>query len=186
MQGLGLSDSTPRTEGRLRALFWPAIRNDGDFDYVTRQSCWVCFLAGASSLAFGALSGAVWSGLFEFSFFFLAGFGVRQRSVAAGIAAFAAYLLDALVIQRYTGNGFGVVRVIFLALLLANLRGTWVSARWKGNLDGPPVRLSATFFDRLVDQWPSTVWPKGKWLFYLLAAVEILGLFLALLLPIRR
>ena len=28
MQILGLSDSTPRTESRLKTLFWPTIRNE--------------------------------------------------------------------------------------------------------------------------------------------------------------
>jgi predicted acyltransferase len=51
------------------------------------------------------------------------------------IAVFTSYLLSALVLQRYTGNGFGIVRIIFLALLFANIRGNWLATRWA--LDQP-------------------------------------------------
>jgi hypothetical protein len=69
--------------------------------------------------------------MFEGILFFLAALGVRQRNRVAAIAAFSAYLLSAFVLQKHAGNGFGILRVIFLALLLANIRGSWVSARWK-------------------------------------------------------
>jgi hypothetical protein len=104
MQTLGLSESTPRTESRWRALFWPTIRNEGDFDYITQQGFWICFLVAAVSLVFSLFNGSFLLQLFESLFFFLAGVGVRQRSRVAGIAAFSAYLLSALVVQRYTGT----------------------------------------------------------------------------------
>ena len=37
MQNLGLSDSTPKTESRLKSLFWPSISSDVDVDYLTTQ-----------------------------------------------------------------------------------------------------------------------------------------------------
>ena len=124
MQTLGLSESTPRTESRWRALLWPTIRNEGDFDYVTAQGFWICLVVAAFTIVFSAIAGSPAMGTFEGTFFFLAGVGVRQRSRVAALAAFSTYLLSALVLQRYTGNGFGVVRIIFLALLFANIRGT--------------------------------------------------------------
>jgi hypothetical protein len=182
MQTLGLSDSTPRTESRWRALFWPTIRNDADYEYVTVQGFWVCTVVSALSLVTSALGGSLLLGTFEGGFFFLAGVGVRQRSKAAAVTAFLAYLLSALVMQRYTGSGFGIVRVIFLALLLANIRGNWLSAKWPAD-PSPPIRLNQTIGDKISDQLPMFLWSKVKIVFYVFAAIEIMMLLWALLAP---
>jgi hypothetical protein len=184
MQTLGLSDSTPRTEGRLRALFWPTIRNDGDFDYVTTQGFWICFLLSVFVCVVSCISGSWVEGVFQGSFYFLAAMGVRQRSRFAAQAAFLGYLLSAFVAQRYTGNGFGIITIIFLALLFANIRGNWLTARWASDESAVSVpRLSQTLGDKLSDQLPMLLWPKLRFLFYLLAAVEIALLLLSLFAP---
>lgn len=64
MQTLGLSDSTPRTESRWRALLWPTIRNEGDFDYITAQGLWICFVVAALTVVFSALAGSTGNGSF--------------------------------------------------------------------------------------------------------------------------
>lgn len=69
------------------------------------------------------------------------------------------------------------MRLIFLALLLANLRGIWLSASFQpSESDPPPVRLNETWRDKLADQWPAAIWPWGRYVFCVLAA---LGLVLA-------
>ena len=184
MQSLGLSDSTPKTEGRLKSLFWPTIRNEVDLDVVTTQGFWLCAVVAAFTLVFALMSrGALPKtiGLFEAAFYFLAGLGVRMRSRIAAGAAFTAYLLGGAVLQKYTGQGFGIPRLIFLALLLANVRGIWLSATW--TVAGPeesPVRLSETWRDKLSDQVPALVWPKAKFIFYVVALVEFAVLLLEL------
>ena len=184
MQTLGLSDSTPRTESRWRALLWPTIRNEGDFDYITAQGFWICFIVAVFTFVFSAIFGSPGMGLFEGAFFFFAALGVRQRSRVAAIAAFSAFFLSALVLQRYTGNGFGILRVIFLALLFANIRGNWLSARWaKDQQATPPPRLNQTIGDKLSDQLPIFLWPKVRVLFYVLAAAEITLLLVSLFAP---
>ena len=186
MQTLGLSDSTPRTESRLRALLWPSIRNETDFDYVTTQGFWICFILACATVVLSVITSTPLSGLFVGVYFFLAGVGVRQRSRVAAICAFSSYLLSALVAQKYTGNGFGIVQIIFLALLLSNVRGNWLSARWASEQDslGAPVRLNETFGDKLSDQLPTWLWPKARFIFYVLAAIEI-GLLLVSLFALR-
>jgi hypothetical protein len=187
VQTLGLSDSTPRTESRGRALFWPTIRNDGDFDYVTRQGFWVCFLIGGVTLVVSIFSGASAMAYFESIFFFLAAFGIRERSRAAAISAFSAYLLDLIVLEAYTGTGLGVLRVVSLALLFANIRGSWLSSRWTEAPETPldSFRMNQTIIDKLVDQLPTFLWPKIKYVFYIYTAVMIaLLLFLLLRAPV--
>jgi hypothetical protein len=184
MQTLGLSDSTPRTESRLRSLLWPTIRDEADVDYLTQQGFWICFVVALFTLGSSFFSGTVLGGLFESIFFFLCGIGIRERSRFAAFAAFGAYLLSALVLQRYTGQGFGVVRIIFLALLLANIRGMLLSARWpKTEGEAAPIRLHETIGDKLSDSLPSFLWPKTRVVFYLLAVLEIAVLIFALLEP---
>lgn len=184
MQTLGLSESTPRTESRWRALLWPTIRNEGDFDYITTQGFWICFIVAALTLIWSVFAGSPALGAFESTFFFLAGVGVRQRSRVAAIAAFSAYLLSALVLQRYTGNGFGILRIVFLALLFANIRGNWLSARWIADEQATPsIRLNQTLADKLSDRLPALLWPKLRLVFYALAALEIAVLLIALFAP---
>jgi hypothetical protein len=185
MQTLGLSDSTPRTESRWRALLWPTIRNEGDFDYITTQGLWICFIVAAVTVIFTAIAGSPLMGAFEGTFFFLAGIGVRQRSRIAAIAAFSSYFLSALVMQRYTGSGFGIVRIIFLALLFANIRGNWLAARWVTDPQSalPPLRLNQTLGDKLSDQLPMFLWPRARFIFYVLASVEISLLLFSLFAP---
>jgi len=186
MQTLGLSDSTPRTEGRLKALLWPTIRNDGDFDYITEQGFWVCFIVAACTLVFSAFTHTLLAGGFEALFYFLAGIGVRQRNKLAAISAFVAYFLSGLVIQRYMGNGFGFGRLVFLALLLSNIRGIWLSSGWERTVDltDAPIRLNQTIFDKLSDQLPSRAWPKAKWIFAFVAAIEIGQMMMLLTAPL--
>jgi hypothetical protein len=185
MQTLGLSDSTPRTESRWRALLWPTIRNEADFDYITTQGFWICFVVAVMTLIVTAFTGSLILGSLESAFFFLAGVGVRQRSRIAAIAAFAAYLLSALVLQRYSGNGFGIVRIIFLALLFANIRGNWLSARWATDQPSsvPSTPLNRTLGDKLSDQLPMFLWPKVKFVFYVLTVVETGLLLVSLFAP---
>jgi hypothetical protein len=165
-------------------LFWPTIRNEGDLDYITRQGLWICSVVAALTAVTSTLAGSPIAGLFEGAFFFLAGLGVRERSRVAGIAAFSAYFLSALVLQRYTGNGFGVVRLIFLALLFANIRGNWLSARWGQDQDEMgQIRLNQTLGDKLSDQLPRFLWPKARYVFYVLAGLEIMLLLVSLFVP---
>src|SRR5262250_1864628 len=50
MQTLGLSDSTVRTESRLKSLFWPSIQSGADVDYLAVQGFWVCTIVGVLGL----------------------------------------------------------------------------------------------------------------------------------------
>jgi hypothetical protein len=185
MEILGLSESTPRTESRWRALLWPTIHNEADFDYITTQGLWICFIVAAITAIISAVGGHPLTGAFESTVFFFAGAGVRERSRVAGITAFSAYLLSALVMQRYTGGGFGIVRIVFLALLFANVRGNWLSARWAREQGSPtpPARLNETLGDKLADQLPPWLWPKIRFIFYVIAGIEIALLLLALFAP---
>jgi hypothetical protein len=80
--------------------------------------------------------------------------------------------------------GVGVVRIIFLALLLANVRGIWLSYRWgRGATEPTPVRLAQTLADKLSDQLPPFLWPKTRVLFYVLATLDISVMLFWLLAP---
>jgi hypothetical protein len=182
MQIPGLADSTPKQDSRLKSLFWPTIRTRVDLDTVTTQGFWICTLVGCVTLAVSFVTGnamVILLSAFGAAFYVLAGFGVRMQSRVAATAAFAMYLLDGVAMQVQTGQGFGVMRLIFLALLLANVRGIWLSTSFQpSESDPPPVRLNENWRDKLADQWPAAIWPWGRYVFYVLAA---LGLGLVLL-----
>lgn len=147
---------------------------------------WICYLTGAITVVVSAVGGSPILGAIEGLFYFLAGVGVRERSRFAGIAAFLCYGLSGIVLQKYTGRGFSVVRVIFLALLFANIRGNWLAARWQSaeETEYAPMRLDKTFADKLADQLPTWLWPKARIVFYILAGLEFAALLLALVAPL--
>ena len=127
-------------------------------------------------LAFSAFLGMFMLGLFESAFFFLGGIGVRQRSRIATSAVFFVYFVSTFLV------GLGVVRVIFMGLLLSTVRGTWLSSRWQAEAGDPaPPPLHETLTDKFSDVLPRRIWPWGRWIFYVFASLEILLLLFALI-----
>lgn len=173
MQTLGLSDSTTRSESRLKSLFWPSIQSGVDVDYLAVQGFWVCTIVGLMSFIFaGALAGQPLIGFLVLLLFHLGGVGVREHNPYAAAIVLIYYMIDFLasfILLFATSPGIGVVKVIVIALLLSNLRATWIASGWKPDSEEAalPPRLGETFFDKLADKWPAFIWPKVKWLYYI-------------------
>jgi hypothetical protein len=166
MQTLGLSDSTPRTESRFKSLFWPSIQTASDLDYLGVQGYWVCAAVAGISLVVLVISGQPMMGSFVFLFYYLSGVGVRERSRYAAAAVLLMYVADMLT-SRPTA-----LRIIMAALLLSNLRATWIASRWKPDSEEAvlPPRLAETWSDKFADQLPTWLWPKARILYYVLSA----------------
>src|SRR4051812_47768982 len=120
MQTLGLADSTPHSESRVKALLWPSIQNATDVDYITTQGFWICIAFGVLNLFVGFVTGHEFFGLLVFLMYFLGGVGVREGSIVAAIFALLYYLVETI------ASGPGILRIICLALLFANLRAVWL------------------------------------------------------------
>lgn len=177
MQTLGLSDSTERTESRFKSLFWPSIQSGADVDYLAVQGYWVCTIVGVISLVFLIVASQPITGALVFVVFHVGGVGVREHNPFAAAVTLSYYVLD-----FFASPGFSVVRIIVTALLLSNLRATWIADNWKPDSEEAalPPRLGDTFFDKLADKWPSFIWPKVKVLYYIFSvaflAVIVAGL----------
>jgi hypothetical protein len=172
MQTLGLSDSTTRSESRLKSLFWPSIQSGADVDYLAVQGFWVCTLVGVSSLVFSTLAGRPVTGLLVFLLFHLGGVGVREHNPFAAAVMLVYYMVDFLasfIFLSLNSPGVGVIKVIIIGLLLSNLRATWIAGNWKPESEEAalPPRFGETFFDKLADRWPAFIWPKVKVLYYI-------------------
>jgi hypothetical protein len=189
MQTLGLSDSTPRSESRLKSLFWPSIQSGADVDYLAVQGFWVCTSVGLVSLVFLAAAQPI-TAILVFLLFHLGGVGVREHNPFAAAIVLAYYLVHFLASAFFlltTSPGIGVVRVIVIALLFSNLRATWIASGWKPESEEAalPPRMGDTIADKLSDKWPALIWPKIKWLYYFysfgLLALTVAGLILVFL-----
>jgi|SRR5579872_4100781 len=172
MQTLGLSDSTTRTESRLKSLFWPSIQSGADVDYLAVQGFWVCTIVGAMSMAFLVFNRQPITGLLIFLLFHFGGIGVREHNPFAAAITLIYYLVDFLasfIVLLLNSPGIGVVKVIVTALLLSNLRATWIAGNWKPDSEEAalPPRLGDTFFDKFADKWPAFIWPKVKIVYYI-------------------
>ena len=90
-----------------------------------------------------------------------------MRNGFAAIAALMVYFAGSFFV------GFGIVRVVAIALLLANARGTWLSQEWRSDqTEPPPAPMQETLGDRIADRFPIWVWPYAKYPYYVLAALE--------------
>jgi len=162
METLGLSDSTPRSDGRLKSLFWPSVQTGTDVDYLGAQGYWVCTLIAVASFVMSAVTGHPLAGILILLYYYLGGVGVRERSRYAAIAVFVFYLVDMVF------SGIGIVKILFAALLLSNLRATWIAGLWRPESDEAalPPRLNQTLGDKFADQLPMWLWPKIRVLYY--------------------
>ena len=180
MQTLGLSDSTARSESRLKSLFWPSIQSGADVDYLAVQGFWVCTLVGVWSLVSLTLTGQPITGVIVFLLFHFGGVGVREHNPFAAAIMLVYYAVGCL-----GSGGIGVVRVIIAALLVSILRATWIADHWKPDTEEAalPARFGETFVDKLVDKWPALVWPKVKVVYYIFSvgflALVVAGLIVA-------
>jgi len=70
----------------------------------------------------------------------------------------------------------GALKIVFLALLLSNLRATFIASEWKPAAEGEdqPQRFSDTWRDKLVDSLPPRLWPPARIPFYALGAFWLL------------
>jgi hypothetical protein len=140
----------------LKSLLWPSVQTGTDVDYLGTQGFLIATLVGGFSFVFSAMLGQWIIGTLLLVFFFLGGVGIRERSLYAAIVVFAYYALDTMF------SGISIVRIIVAALLLANLRATFIATQW--HADSPeaelPPRLGETFSDRFTDRLPLCCGPR--------------------------
>lgn len=181
METLGLSDSTPRTESRLKSLFWPSIQTGTDVDYLGAQGYWVCTAVAVLSFVLLVATGSPILGTTILLFYYLGGVGVRERSRYAAGVVFFMYVLDTLAAP-------GVLRVLIAALLLSNLRATWIAASWKPESEEAilPPRLGETWGDKLADELPMWLWPKVRIIYYVFSAGFLLFVMFGLAVMLAR
>lgn len=181
MQTLGISDSTPASENALKRLFWPSIQNASDVDALGMQGYWVCAIAAVLSFVLSAMNGQVITGCFVFLVCYLGGVGVREHSRYAASAVFFLFLTDTLLAP-------GIPKVFITALLLSNLRATWIAARWRPESPeaAMPVRFDETWGDKFVDKLPLWLWPKVRILYYVFSVCFIALTFVGLAMIAHR
>lgn len=181
MEILGLSDSTPRTESRLKSLFWPSIQTGNDVDYLGAQGYWVCAIVAVVSSVFLVAVGQPITGAMILLFYYLGGVGVRERSRYAAAVVLFMYVLDTMAAP-------GVVRVLISALLLSNLRATWIAARWKPESEEAslPPRLDETWTDKFADRFPMWLWPKVRIVYYVFSVGFLLLVMFGLVMMLGR
>lgn len=170
MQTLGISDSTSRSESRIKSLFWPSIESGVDVDYLAVQGYWVCTMVAAFSFVLLIAARQPIIAAVVFLLFHLGGVGVREHSRFAATVIFVYYVVDTLASFKFilASPGSIVLRVIIAALLLSNLRATWIAAAWRSGSDEAvlPLRLDDTWADKLANKWPTWVWPKIRVVYY--------------------
>ena len=182
MQTLGLTDSAPRTEGRLKSLFWPSIKTGDDVDYLGTQGFWVCTFLAILSFVLCVFTGHEILGTMVFLVFFLGGVGVREHSRYAAAIVLILYLVDTL------ATGPSALRVFIAAVLFSNLRATWIASTWNSESSDAtlPPRLADTWSDKFSDTLPRLLWPNIRIPFYVLSIALLMLDALGVVVILRR
>jgi hypothetical protein len=195
MQTLGLSEGGKKTDGRLKSLFWPTIENAWDVDYLGQQGFWVCLVIGIFNLAAFLLLASFMPataartvmlaiGTAMFFVHWVGGMGVREHSFPAALTVFVVYVVN----QLASGQAPGILPILIGALLLSNVRATYLASRWKpvSEDEDRPTRFNETFRDKLVDQLPAKLWPILKIPFFIGAALVLLAILWGSLVVMRQ
>jgi hypothetical protein len=189
MQTLGLASDTKPTDGMFKRLFWPTIENQYDVDLVGQQGFWVCTVVAAVTTVALIVMGQVVLGVLIGVTYFLAGMGVRERSLSAALVIFLCYGLDKIASFAMMRNGLGggnpLFGIVALMLLFANVRATVLTRRWSKTARASeaagelPERTMDSWTDKLSNGLPAVAWPKMRWVFYplgiLLLLLEVLA-----------
>ncbi len=175
MQTLGLASEQKPTDGILKRLFWPTIENAYDVDLIGRQGFWLCFGLALVSMVALLIAGHPYIGLLLAITYYLAGVGVRERSLGAAIVVFVCYATDRIagMLMMPVGSANPLFMIAALMLLVSNIRGTVLARRWS-RATGPvseaefPDRASLPSVTALRttgqkrfgpgDSWSSTRW----------------------------
>jgi len=146
METLGLSDSSARSYGRFKSLFWPSIQNGTDVDYLETQGYWVCTIVAA--------------------------FSFRERSRYAALAVLLMYALDSLL----TAPGVVrilITALLFSNLRATWMASNWEAGSEAAIL---PPRMAETLGDKFADRLPQWLWPKVRIPYHIFAGVCWSGL----------
>jgi len=177
MQTLNLSGSEKKSDGRLKSLLWPSVENAWDVDYLGQQGFWICLIIGVLNLALMAITASfvpnsasrivlLALGTAIFFVYLVGGMGVRESKWPAAAMIFTIYVIGQL-------RAPSILSFIIGAVLLSNVRATFMASRWKPFAEGEdrPMRFIETFRDKLVDQVPPKAWPILKIPFYIAASL---------------
>jgi hypothetical protein len=136
MQTLGLSDSTPKSEGRLRALLWPRIHSDISASTAAQNAMYAGFAVGALTTVFVLLRMTPVSSLLDAALFVMLGIGVRQFSITASILAFLLYATNVVTFTIHGVLGPGiVVAVIITSLFVSAIRAALFMRSYPGGIE---------------------------------------------------
>jgi MFS family permease len=193
MQTLGLSDTGKKSDGRLKSLLWPTVDNAWDVDYLGQQGFWICLIVGLLSLAIILISvlpdyanhaAGLAAGTAMFFVYFVGGMGVREASFPAAVTVFVTYAIN----QIGSGHAPGVLSIIIGAVLLSNVRATFLASRWAPAKEDEdrPTRFNETLRDKLVDQVPPRAWPWMRIPFFIIASFLLIFTLYAIAVAARR
>jgi len=184
MQTLGLASEIKPTDGMFKRLFWPTIENQYDVDLIGQQGFWVCTVVAVITTLALIVTGQVVLGVLIGVTYFLAGMGVRERSLLAAVVIFLCYGLDKIATFEMMRSGLGggnpLFGIVALMLLFANVRATVLTRRWSKTARASeaagelPERTMDSWTDKLSNGLPAAAWPKMKWVFYPLGILMLL------------
>ncbi|HEY6348375.1 MAG TPA: hypothetical protein VI636_03095 [Candidatus Angelobacter sp.] len=151
-----------------------------DVDSLGTQGYWVCTAVGVATLILSLIVDQPFIGLLYLIFYYIGGVGVRERSRYAAIVVAFMYALETLFVVLTSDlrtltiylSARLVIHVLLTALLLANVRATWIASQWSPTSEEAilPPRLNDTWTDKLADQAPMWLWPRIGILYYIYSA----------------
>jgi hypothetical protein len=172
METLGISGPPKKDDSFFKRIFWPS-EDSVDADMLGQQGFWLCLIVALLTLIAATFQGHFVLAILFASFYFLGGIGVREHDLAAANLVTLVYSLNILAGVFLTRAFPGYLTLFAELLLISNIRGCWIAAKWQkaGDPDLIPLRMNETWTDKLVDQMPARVWPHMRKTFYVVAGL---------------
>jgi hypothetical protein len=183
---LELDGNPVKDDNMLQRLFWPSD-HAGEAEYLGIQGFWICVaIAVVSSIALLVRGSWIVAPL-VFFFYLLGGIGVREHSVVAAVLVASDYWIEKA-FNLSQGQSPGLSGLAAGVLLIANIRETWIAAKWmkQGDPEAFPERRNSTFFERFADRMPARVWPGSRIPFYIVAGIYMLLVVLGVAVTLLR
>ena len=162
MDSLGGAPVRPEQNWPKR-IFWNALDDVADVHDAARHGYFACLFICASTLLIMVLDGSLLGGLLDIIFYGLAGFGIRQLSRLAAVAAFLFFLLERVASLAVGRVGvWGVAGLLIAAILLNAVRAVYAARELRpdGNLDRPLMTPGWPNWMTWLETLPPLLWPK--------------------------
>ena len=140
MQVLGLSESTPKPQSRIKELFWPDLRAIPSTESACRSAAMACFVIAGLTALLAIFRDPL--ALVDAVLFAIIGIGLRMMSRTAAVAGLALYIAEQIATITMAKRAPGILTILITAILISGVRASFAYHRMRNaNVESLPPAM---------------------------------------------